>query len=588
MGIPGFFKLIRKYNVIYDHEGNEVSRGMGGNIIKISIPEEHNGVATKQHLFLDFNGGIYTAYHKNNVKTEEALIVNVLGYLDTLVSIYPELKTLYLAIDGVPPRAKIEQQRTRRFHSTDEKNTIIKLNQKYGEAVDKAVPENQIDTNMITPGTEFMDNLHKKLLHHFKTSPLYKNIHVIYSGYNVPLEGEHKILQYIKQRQWEPEDQVIIYGLDADLIMLSMASQINNIYLLREKTEYGNYSFDCEGHQFLYLDIDGVKSCVINDFEDFLGDIEMAEIPRFIDDYIFLCFILGNDFIPHIPWLNIKNNGHDTILDAYFQVYNLYREFLVDSENGKINHMLLFYLFDKLQEREDEEMVSYHKSRKKQRVRFHDTHTELERKIKVMQFYPLRHLDIEEKIEPTREGWRYRYYKTCMNITATEENRDMVVQRYLESLVWTFRYYFKEIDSWSWFYPYHYGPTCKDICNFMNKMNTKDGFNGVKHVNQIKFFKSKPIKPQELLVMVLPYGSRRFMIANIQNQLIDPKSPISVYFPKKYQMSIPYHTFYWQCRPILPIINCKTVVDTVKKTKMTKVEQNRNKLGTVYDSANQN
>ena len=135
------------------------------------------------------------------------------------------------------------------------------------------------------------------------------------------MEGEHKILQYLKKimkkEQWENNDMIMIYGLDADLIMLSMASGVNNIYLLREKTEYGQYSFNVDGYEFLYLDIDLLKSCLIYEFEENLGfDIDLDKIPRFIDDYTFLCFILGNDFIPKIPWLSIKNKGIITLTEA--------------------------------------------------------------------------------------------------------------------------------------------------------------------------------------------------------------------------------------------------------------------------------
>ena len=45
-------------------------------------------------------------------------------------------------------------------------------------------------------------------------------------------EGEHKILQYIKMHELENS---VIYGLDADLIMLSIVSRIKNIYLFKRK-----------------------------------------------------------------------------------------------------------------------------------------------------------------------------------------------------------------------------------------------------------------------------------------------------------------------------------------------------------------
>ena len=72
------------------------------------------------------------------------------------------------------------------------------------------------------------------------------------------------------------------------------------------------------------------------------------------------------------------------------------------------------------------------------------------------------------------------------------------------------------------------------------------------------------------------------MISNIQNKLIDTKTPLAMYFPRKYQLSIPYHVFYWECRPILPTIDAPQLAKYIRKIKMTQEEMNRNKLGENY------
>lgn len=563
MGIPGFFGFIRKYN---DHTTDD------GKIIKNKLTSTIN---TKTHLFLDFNGGIYTAYHKNKVKDTSSLILNTIGYLDSLVSILSNLETVYIALDGVPPRTKIEQQRSRRFHSMDEKKSINKLNEQYATPEEKT-DNTGVNTNIITPGSTFMYELCLKIKEHIRTSELYKNKKVIFSGVDTPSEGEHKILQYIKHEDWTEDDQIIIYGLDADLIMLAIASHVNNIYLLREKTEYGQYTFDNDGYDFLYLDIDNLKVFIIKEFEDFIGVINNDQIVRFLDDYIVLCFLLGNDFIPKIPWLSIKNGGHDKIMDTYFQVYNLYREFLTDTETMKLNHMILFHIFEKLSEIEDREMVYYHKNRQKKRIYMNNIKTEYEKQRQLLLYYPLKHLHIEEQINPNLVNWRSKYYKICFNLNSHQENIDNVVKRYLESIVWSFRYYFDKMDSWTWYYPYHYGPTCIDIVHFMNVMNTKKEPNNIKNINQIKFTKGQPVKPQELLVMVLPYSSRNIMCNSVANMISTPGNQLSYYFPKRYKISIPYHMFYWECRPILPNINYNILKDVFKKIKLTNDEQKRN------------
>ena len=107
-------------------------------------------------------------------------------------------------------------------------------------------------------------------------------------------------------------------------------------------------------------------------------------------------------------------------------------------------------------------------------------------------------------------------------------------------------------------------------------MSNKEITTPVNNINQIKFPKGRPVKPQELLAMVLPYSSRHLMATGIQSEITNKHNPLSKYFPSTYRMSLPYHSFYWQCRPILPIINYKIVEEEIKKIKLSNNEQERN------------
>ena len=141
MGVPGLFaSLVKNYNK------------QDSKIIKQSIDNE-----LPNHLYLDFNGGIYQVL-RDEIKTEETLIIHTIDYLETLCKIIPNLKFIYIAIDGVCPRAKMEQQRQRRFHSYVVKNRSTKINQLLVMNLINHQLIIDIDTNMITPGTRFMHN----------------------------------------------------------------------------------------------------------------------------------------------------------------------------------------------------------------------------------------------------------------------------------------------------------------------------------------------------------------------------------------------------------------------------------------------
>ena len=93
------------------------------------------------------------------------------------------------------------------------------------------------NTNQITPGTDFMNNLDVYLLEKFKNDPKSQE----FSGTFIKGEGEHKICDYIRGYTDSMKNKnKVIYGLDADLVMLGLLLLLDssNIFLYK-----GNQTF---------------------------------------------------------------------------------------------------------------------------------------------------------------------------------------------------------------------------------------------------------------------------------------------------------------------------------------------------------
>lgn len=615
MGVPGLFSYLRKYN----KKGDEFST------IKCSLPNPEEEV----HLYLDFNGAIYQVI-RPEIKTNETLIIHVLDYLDKLVNIFtydkisgkayetetmrfdeeetkkiivndttndntknvPNYQTqvtkLFLAIDGVPPRAKMEQQRQRRFHSVCRKKKIAKIDEIHGNDFDKSSTNWHIDTNMITPGTPFMEELRQALTNHFATNSLYKDIEVVFSDWSHPGEGEHKIVNHLKKYPTPDDTKTVIYGLDGDLIMLSMSTQINNLFLLREAYEYGQYAFEHEGYPYLYMDVDCfkialVKECCTNLMKSPVEQMTNDDINRFIDDYIVLTMLLGNDFMPKIPWISIKQDGHAVLLGAYFQIHNsiddsdpVIEKWLFNRKRQKINLSMLRNIYSILSKKENGLMIKFLNKRKESKIFIPKDATDREKQQILIEFLPLTQqswLDAEQEIEPTRPRWRSRYYSLChrMNTYGNSDEIKKICESYIKTLIWNANYYLSDCISWTWYYPYSYPPTMADIFHYLDEYKT---------LNHIKYNLDNPTNTQTLLMMVLPKNSNMFMPKSVFNYISSNTELDAIYFPTKYVINIPLHTRYYECTPIIPKVDVFKTEEIVDKCKLSTEEQERNKVGT--------
>jgi 5'-3' exoribonuclease 1 len=304
-------------------------------------------------LYLDMNGIIHACTHPNDDDMTKSLtfremILAIFGYIDRIVSeIVKPKKILFMAIDGCAPRAKLNQQRSRRFRSAQERMISMEKAKQKGEVIDE---ENMFDSNCITPGTEFMEKVGRHIRwfirKKMKEDELWRNLEITFSGHDVPGEGEHKIMQYIREERakpgYAPNLRHCMYGQDADLIMLGLATHEPHFTLLREvvnfnqggrgKSSRQTVIRQTKGAQFQLLHLSILREYLELDFG--IGIDHAVDRERLVDDFIFMTFLVGNDFLPHLPTLDIGEHAFDVIFGAYKQLLAKTPGYLV--ENGEI------------------------------------------------------------------------------------------------------------------------------------------------------------------------------------------------------------------------------------------------------------
>ncbi|CCE64261.1 hypothetical protein TPHA_0H00510 [Tetrapisispora phaffii CBS 4417] len=334
MGIPKFFRYIsERWPLILQLIEND------------QIPEFDN-------LYLDMNSILHNCTHGNDMDntrqrlSEEEVYAKIFAYIDHLLNTIKPKKVFYMAIDGVAPRAKMNQQRSRRFRTAMDAETALKKAIANGDELPKGEP---FDSNSITPGTEFMAKLTRNLkyfIHDKISNDLnWQNIEVVFSGHEVPGEGEHKIMDFIRnlrsQKDYEQNTRHCIYGLDADLIMLGLSTHDPHFSLLREEVKFGGRrnnsgSLPLEKQNFYLLHLSLLREYMNLEFIEISTNLQFKyEFDRILDDFILIMFVIGNDFLPNLPDLHLNKGAFPVILQTFKEAL-LHLDGYIN-ENGKIN-----------------------------------------------------------------------------------------------------------------------------------------------------------------------------------------------------------------------------------------------------------
>jgi len=415
MGIPSYFSyLLRKY------------------------PYLITSLQKADHLYLDSNSIVYDMV--STMKDEDDLIQKVCEKIDFYIALIKPTR-VFIAFDGIPPMAKVKQQRERRFKGW------------------LAQTPSAWNTIQITPGTTFMNKLDKGLTHYFRNhASRFESFKL--STSKEAGEGEHKLFEWIRTHpEIHKDKKTLIYGLDSDLIVLSLQHlQYGEIRLLREAP-----AFMLSDRELHILDIPLLATAI----EEVIGKDKLS-------DYILMTLFLGNDFMPHFPAIQLRTTGFDILFQTYVSTIAPNEQLY----NEDINWPILEKFIQALARKEESIMTKEYHSRN----RYHaDTSTEEKRQLNT----PMLKREKEHFICPIQKGWQKRYYDTLLPVEPS-----LASEHYLKMFAWNMKYYTKGCTDWSCAYPYSYPPLLEDLAKQVKPTP--------------EFSCTKVLTEEELLCYVLP------------------------------------------------------------------------------------
>lgn len=481
------------------------------------------------HLWMDFNCLIYHCLRRlpASVGTtgpafEAALLEEVAAYTEKVVAEVRPTDGVYLAVDGVVPMAKMRQQRLRRF-----KNAA-------------AAAAGAWDTNAITPGTAFMEKLRVRLtalcagrtgwvLSAASEAGCAKRAHPVWelSAADQAGEGEHKIMAGLRTKVATGAHHAI-YGLDADLIVLSLLNSPGPTWLFREEIEAGVIKKDDAGEEcFTWFDVNQLRAHLC---------AGITEPALYLRDYCCAMSFLGNDFLPSSLSFKMRDDGHGALIDILNKLTAAGKHLV--GADGEISPAGLTALLQCLAAEEEPRLLAFIK--KKMRMAAAATGD-----------FGLgqENWPLAERAEAClvsgigaaiglKASWRDIYLRTWFGKgTAVSD----LVGEYVRGVYWIWDYYRGRPVCYNWHYPW----TLPPLWGWLAASPSSAG------AAVTPVVRATDIAPVEQLALVLPLSSWQLIPTDSPCRKLPLAAPWL--FPTKFGYSSVGRRFFWECEAEIPV-----------------------------------
>jgi len=404
--------------------------------------------------------------------------------------------------------AKRRQQRMRRFKGP------------WISALEAAVTGKAVSTgwdqNALTPGSAFMARLGSVLSAAGASLQKLLNLPVIVSTTAEGGEGEHKLMAFM--RSIKAATSCTIYGLDADLILLSMllvSEGGGRVSLLREAQEF-------EGGAV------GFRSLDINGFA-------VALIPKggSIRDFVAAMSLLGNDFLPRSLTRTVRDDGIPTVIATLRATVWASGSSLVT--DGSLNRESLVRFIEAWAATEERDLTATIVAALKAAERRPAwAATPEEAALKEWQSQPSRWASVRHLAtgRGLKQGWRSVYQSWHPGTAAN----------YVAGLAWVWDYYSGRSVDQGWMFDEHLPPLWSDVAAYLRSLDA---------VKPPPVLYPEPLPDWLHLLAVLPAASVATLLPVAKQRLMGQHP---WYWPSSWSIFDVGRSQMWECEPVIPMI----------------------------------
>jgi 5'-3' exoribonuclease 1 len=154
------------------------------------------------------------------------------------------------------------------------------------------------------------------------------------------------IRQSTKLNVYDDTTAHCLYGSDADLIMLGMSLKIKKIFIIREefiaksKKVVISKARNLKNAKFKIIYVNVLKEYFDLEYRELKNEMKIPyDYQRILNDFVFLCFFIGNDFLPRSYCYDIREGNLDVLINGFKMFLKVCEDYIVHEDHMNLKEL---------------------------------------------------------------------------------------------------------------------------------------------------------------------------------------------------------------------------------------------------------